>query len=193
MRPVRSGASLLPERLADAADLAAAVAAVAELEQELADSGRLVERLREDMMRAKEEMGRLQESFTLRENELRAENAACQRALETQIVELAFAVAKRAVGRELAVAPTLVVEWAHEAIAMAELGEGTTLSVSPDVMNSIPAETWRKLGVRVEVDDGLPPGSCEARRGSHAIDISAAGRIGALADHLGVRAESEAL
>lgn len=73
-------------------------------------------------------------------------------AFEQRLVALAFAIARKVVGRELAADPELVATWAREAAAT--LGEGATVTTSAD--------------------------TCVVRAGAKVIEVSAEARLEAL-------------
>jgi flagellar biosynthesis/type III secretory pathway protein FliH len=100
------------------------------------------------------------------------------------VVELAVAIARRAVGRELDADASLVARWAREAIAESELGHDVTIVSSPDLA----AAPWEELAERVVVDPSLGSGSCELRTATNVVGIGPRDRVDAIFDHLKVSA-----
>ncbi|MEM1029388.1 MAG: FliH/SctL family protein [Myxococcota bacterium] len=107
-------------------------------------------------------------------------------ASETQLVDLALAVAERVVGRELATDRDLVAAWAREGLeTLADRGP-VSVRVSPDVEaalrrdGTVPAMT-------VEVDASLPPASCRLQGAEASLDAGFDGRLAAVVDAVGAR------
>jgi len=108
-------------------------------------------------------------------------------ASEPELVRLACAVAARVVSREVRVDPALLAAWAREAVAALEGREGAAVVVAPDVAARVPAEAWaQSLGSdhAITVDPSLPPGAVAVRAGASTIDVSAPGRLAAVAADL---------
>lgn len=113
-------------------------------------------------------------------------------ACESDVVELAAAIATRIVARELASCPTIYAQWTREALS--KLAEQSDLSVlvSADVFEAVPSEAWANAageGFTPKVDPKLAPGSCEIRSSVSRIDGSATARIRAIVEALGATEE----
>jgi len=107
---------------------------------------------------------------------------------EPEIVRLAFTVAKRVVGRELAADPSLVTGWIREGLAALPGREASIVAVAPDIAAAFPLEAaLAEVGVHgVVVDASLSPGSCELREGSSLVAVAAEDRLAAISDALGI-------
>jgi flagellar assembly protein FliH len=107
---------------------------------------------------------------------------------EIELVRLATAIAERVVGRELALAPDLVVDWAKEAIQLLAAKDEVVIALARDVAQQVPAEAWRALdlGSRVQMDALLAEGSVEVRTAEGAVLSGAAARLNAVSRALGV-------
>lgn len=79
---------------------------------------------------------------------------------ERQMVQLAIAVARRVVGREIALDADLIVAMAR--VALDRLGEGTpaVVRLHPDDLAAIGAPAWVGPQVQIVADAGLNRGAC---------------------------------
>ncbi len=107
---------------------------------------------------------------------------------EIELVRLATAIAERVVGRELALAPDLVVDWAKEAIQLLAAKDEVVIAIARDVAQQVPAEAWRGLDLdsKVQMDALLAEGSVEVRTAEGAVLSGAAARLKAVSQALGV-------
>ena len=114
---------------------------------------------------------------------------------EGELVRLALAVAERVVGRELAIDPALVSNWAREAIAALDGGTDSTrpgadgrlvVAVAPDLGAFVEESDF---GAPIVVDPSLASMSAEVRGDPGRADVSAASRLSAVAEALGVETE----
>lgn len=103
---------------------------------------------------------------------------------ERELVKLAMAVAERVVGRELQVAPELIVDWAREAVAGSEIGGSFVVATSADLSAAVPDAAWGELEDALRMDPALPPGTCEVRDGGSTVTVSAAERLDTVAEEL---------
>lgn len=109
--------------------------------------------------RARPERARLVTSV----DTLAAARGEMVRATEHQMVELALAVARRIVQREVSLDRDLLVSMAHVALQRLEQGVAATVRFNPDdYASTIAAQTtrWAGLPVTVVPDPGLPRGEC---------------------------------
>jgi flagellar assembly protein FliH len=111
---------------------------------------------------------------------------------ESELVKLALAVAERIVGRELATALALVVQWAREVIAGSALGDHFELALSTELASSLDTEAWGDLAAFVSTDPALEPGTCEIRDEGKVITVDAKTRLDLAREHLAATARSEA-
>lgn len=111
---------------------------------------------------------------------------------ERELVQLATAVAKRVVARELETAPELVVTWVREALAGSNLGDTLVVAASRDLEERIPTEAWGDLAERVVTDDGLPEGTCELRARGSVVTVSSSERLELVNAHVVETSEREA-
>ncbi len=115
-------------------------------------------------------------------------------ASERDVVRLSMAIAETVVGRELTVSPELVATWARAGIDHLVEEDQIELAIAGDVAEAVPADAWvdgAGNSVRPTVDSSLPPGSCELRGEFSRVDASAAARLAAVADGIGVSDEKE--
>ncbi|MBM4376308.1 MAG: hypothetical protein FJ095_14590 [Deltaproteobacteria bacterium] len=113
-------------------------------------------------------------------------------ASEPAVVELAVALAERIVGRELALEPGLVARWATAGLTALADEVDLAVVVSEDVFASVPREAWRDPKGQLytpTVEPRFAPGTCEVRSRRSRIDASAAARIRAVVEALGVTEE----
>lgn len=103
---------------------------------------------------------------------------------EIELVKLAMSVAERVVGRELAVAPELIVSWAREAIAGSDLGGSFVIATSADLTAAVPDAAWGELEDALRMDPALPPGTCEVRDAGRSVAVSAEERLELVAAEL---------
>lgn len=103
---------------------------------------------------------------------------------ESELVKLAMAVAARVVGRELSVAPALIVDWAREAVAGSDLGGSFVVASSADLSAAVPDAAWGELEASLRMDPALPPGTCELRDGGRTVTVSAEERLETVAEDL---------
>lgn len=111
--------------------------------------------------------------------------------LEAKVAELAMAIARRAVGRELSIDPSLFVTWARDALAASDI-DGATIALAPDVAANLPPDAWSESPAPVRVESALPPGTCEVKNDTTSIEVTADARLEAIAAHLGVAPVREA-
>lgn len=107
---------------------------------------------------------------------------------EKDLVQLALTIAGRVVGRELALDPNLVVEWAREAIARLAAKDDVVIAVARDVHDSVAGESWVARGIehRVQTDGQLASGIVEVRTPEGSVSTGADARLAAIAEALGV-------
>ena len=91
---------------------------------------------------------------------------------ERQMVQLAIAVARRVVGREIALDGDLIVAMAR--VALDRLGEGTpaVIRLHPDDLAAIGSPAWVGPHVQVVADAGLSRGACFVQSEFGFIDAS---------------------
>jgi flagellar assembly protein FliH len=109
-------------------------------------------------------------------------------AAERDLVELATAMARQIIARELATAPALVVSWAREGVAALGQQDQVVVAVAPDVAALVPADAWASaldgLATLV-VDRSLPPQGCEVRGRYGRVDVGVEARLASVIDALG--------
>lgn len=111
---------------------------------------------------------------------------------ERELVRMAFAIARKVVGRELTNAPELLVSWVRSAVEEADFGEELSVALAPDLATSMPRDVWGELASHVVSDSTLPPGATEVREGARSIRVGAEERLALVADELGMSlAESD--
>lgn len=103
---------------------------------------------------------------------------------ERELVKLAMAVAERVVGRELHVAPELIVDWAREAVLGSEIGGSFVVATSSDLSGAVPDAAWGELEDALRLDPALPAGTCEVRDGGSTVTVSAKERLETVAEEL---------
>lgn len=109
-------------------------------------------------------------------------------ASEGELVKLALVVAERVIGLELAANPEQVVTWAKEAIAALPAREQLIVAISTDLADELPRSAWANVTNdrhTLEVDHGLPPGTCEVRTSSTSAIVSATARLEAVSETIG--------
>lgn len=110
-------------------------------------------------------------------------------AAERDLVELATAIARQIIARELAAAPALIASWAREGVAALGQQDQVVVAVAPDVAELVPAGAWASaldgLAALV-VDRGLPPRGCEVRGRYGRVDVGVEARLASVIDALGV-------
>lgn len=111
---------------------------------------------------------------------------------ERELVQLATAVAKRVVARELETSPELVVTWVREAIVGSNLGDTLVVAASRDIEERVPTAAWGDLAERVVTDDGLPEGTCELRARGSVVTVSSSERLDLVNAHVVETSEREA-
>lgn len=123
---------------------------------------------------------------------LRAELSALADSAERELVRLSVAVARRVVGRELALDPALIVAWAREAIEASALAGRFTIAAGREVTERVPAGGWAELEPAVVEDAHVAEGACEIRSEGKVIEIGADARLDAVAEDAGLLADREA-
>ena len=103
---------------------------------------------------------------------------------EGELVKLAIAVAARVVGRELSVAPALIVDWAREALAGSDLAGSFVVATAADLSAAVPDAAWGELEDALRMDPALPAGTCEVRDGGRTVTVSAEERLETVAEAL---------
>jgi flagellar assembly protein FliH len=103
---------------------------------------------------------------------------------ERQVVQLALALARRIVRRELTLDPDLVGAMAH--VALERLGDASpaTIRLNPEdyaVVASQRGEPWAGANVSVVPDAALPRGGCHVESAFGVIDASVDAQLGELA------------
>ena len=103
---------------------------------------------------------------------------------ERQVVQLALALARRIVRRELTLDPDLVGAMAH--VALERLGDASpaTIRLNPEdyaVVASQRGESWAGTNVSVVPDPALPRGGCHVESAFGVIDASVDAQLGELA------------
>jgi hypothetical protein len=171
----RTGQSSHPSSLGAMSSLAHASGAPSPMIQ----SEREVE-LESEIIALREELGRMAV-------DLASVRARVIEESEPEIVRLALTVAERVVGRELSSDPTLVVTWVKEGMLALRNRKDVVVAVASDLASSVPPEALAEH--KVFVDEALKPGTCELRDGSSVVPVSAADRIAAMSDALGVDGE----
>lgn len=116
--------------------------------------------------------------------ELERLKASLVRQTERQVVQLAIALARRVVRRELTLDPDLVGAMAH--VALERLGDASpaTIRLNPEdyaVVVSRRGEQWAGTNVSVVPDAALPRGGCHVESAFGVIDASADAQLGELA------------
>lgn len=116
--------------------------------------------------------------------ELSGLRATIQRETERQMVELALALARRIVDRELTLAPDLVAALAH--VALHRLGETSpaTIRLNPDDYSTVVSHRgaqWEGTQVSVVPDPAVARGGCLVESDFGVIDASAEAQLGELA------------
>lgn len=109
--------------------------------------------------RARAELARLVISL----DELAAARSDMIRATEHQMVELALAISRRIVQREVSLDRDLLVSMAHVALQRLEQGAAVTVRFNPDdYASTVAAQTTRWAGTPVTVtpDNAVPRGGC---------------------------------
>jgi flagellar assembly protein FliH len=119
--------------------------------------------------------------------ELEQLKGSLARQTERQVVQLALALARRVVLRELTLDPDLVAAMAH--VALARLGDGSpaTIRLNPEDYAVIAAqrgEQWAGTSVSVLPDPALPRGGCLVESAFGVIDASVDAQLGELATAL---------
>jgi flagellar assembly protein FliH len=117
-------------------------------------------------------------------DELTGLRATIVRETERQMVELALALARRVVDRELTLAPDLVAAMAH--VALDRLGEQTpaTIRLNPADYGMVVAERgeqWEGTHVSVVPDPAVARGGCLVESDFGVVDASADAQLGELA------------
>lgn len=118
------------------------------------------ERLRAERERAREEA---EERFARRLREFERARSSYFKAVELEVVQLALAVARKIIGREAEVDPTLLAGLVRIALDRMQSGSAVRICVAP-----VDAARWRELGKNeagemrwdVAVDEELEPGDC---------------------------------
>lgn len=165
--------------------VSAADEARAAAEQKLAEATALLEQAQGELVAAKAETEGLRAELTTA-RQATAELATRMRDdAETELVKLAIAVAERVVGRELSLAPELVVDWAREAVAGSELGGSFVVATSADLSAAVPDAAWGELEDALRMDPALPTGTCEVREGGRTVTVSAEERLDTVREELG--------
>ena len=116
--------------------------------------------------------------------ELSGLRTTIQRETERQMVDLALALARRVVGRELTLAPDLVAAMAH--VALQRLGENSpaTIRLNPDDYSTVVSHRgaqWEGAHVSVVPDSAVARGGCLVESDFGVIDASAEAQLGELA------------
>ena len=117
-------------------------------------------------------------------DELTGLRATIVRETERQMVDLALALARRVVDRELTLAPDLVAAMAH--VALERLGEQTpaTIRLNPadySVVTAGRGEQWAGTHVSVVPDPAVTRGGCVVESDFGVIDASGDAQLGELA------------
>jgi len=172
---------------------------MAALEGELGDVRAQLEQTTlelEEAMRALEsaraEIAALQEEARAARESVSSFAAATLDDAERELCELATAIARRVVGRELSLDATLLVAWVREAIATSSLGDRLAVALAPDVHARVPGPAWQELAPSVVVDPTLPNGTCEVRGDATTVSTSAEERISLVIDEAGLGGDREA-
>ncbi len=113
-------------------------------------------------------------------------------ASESDLVQLATAIAERIVRREVRVDPELIARWAQEGLGALGEHDELTVVISSDVAKTLPEERFRQLlgdGVALRVEPDLPAGSCEVRGRHGRYDASVDSRMAAILDALSAGGE----
>jgi flagellar assembly protein FliH len=145
-------------------------------------------RLTMELVRVNEENVALRSKIA----ELATEMARLRRqileASEPELVRLAVSIAERVVGRELEADPSLVVEWARDAVHALASKDEVVIALGRDVAQQVPPGAWASLPVehRVQNDALLPPGAVEVRSAEGVVAAGADARLAAVAQVLGV-------
>ena len=150
--------------------LAEAIAALEQAEGELVAARAETEGLRAELTSARQATAEL--ATRMRDD------------AETELVKLAMAVAERVVGRELSLAPELVVNWAREAVVGSELGGAFVVATSADLSAAVPDAAWGELEDALRMDPALPAGTCEVREGGRTVTVSAEERLDTVREEL---------
>jgi flagellar assembly protein FliH len=109
-------------------------------------------------------------------------------ASEPELVQLALSIAERVVGRELAMAPALVVGWAREAVQALAAKDEIVIALAKDVASQMAPEAWEAIGLphRIQTDPELGPGSVEVRAPEAVVAAGAQARLTSVAQALGI-------
>jgi hypothetical protein len=109
-------------------------------------------------------------------------------ASEQELVQLALTIAGRVVGRELTTDPSLVVDWAREAVEALAAKDDVVIALARDVRDSVSGDEWSALGIehRVQADAQLASGIVEVRTTEGRVSTGADARLAAVAEALGV-------
>ena len=154
------------------------------VESKLEEAVASLEEARADLAAARAESSRLEGEL------LAARGATSELATrmrddaEAELVKLAIAIAERVVGRELELAPALIVEWAREAVAGTDLGGSFVIATSPDLSSAVADAAWGEMEDALRMDPALPAGTCEVRDGGRTVVVSAAERLDAVSEDL---------
>lgn len=144
--------------------------------------------LKETVLELEEEVSKLRVALAQTVASLgRAKHEIYEEA-EKELVRLSVAIAGRALGRELAADPGVVVHWAKEATEALAHQDNVTIRIARDLADSVPSDLWGAVlgqGVRIEVDRMLAPSTCALRSPSGQAEVSSLGRIAAVAEALG--------
>ena len=102
---------------------------------------------------------------------------------ERQMVQLALLLARRVIGRELALDVELVAAMAH--VALERIGEATpaTINLNPDdlaALVSLRGHAWEGSQVTITADPSLPRGGCVVDSAFGRIDASVEAQLGEL-------------
>jgi flagellar biosynthesis/type III secretory pathway protein FliH len=107
-------------------------------------------------------------------------------ASEGELVRLALAIAERVVGKELELKPTLIVEWARQAVQLLAAKDEVVIGLARDVAQQIPREAWQAIDAELQTDPLLADGSVEVRAAGGTVAAGAAARLEAVSDALGL-------
>lgn len=160
---------------------------IASLEARLLESDGLAEELRVAARCAEEREADARADADQRIAEVAERTAAVAAAIEERLVTLAFAIARKVVGRELASAPELLVAWAREALAASGLA-GASVVAPPAARDAFAG--WTETPV--DFDAELAGGTCELRTDTQTVEVSADARVDTVAEQVGAPRVREA-
>jgi flagellar assembly protein FliH len=106
---------------------------------------------------------------------------------EPELVQLAAAIAERAVARELSLDPSIVVGWAREGILAMHTREELVVALAPDLHAALSTDKLEvdDHHVDVVIDEDLSPGCCEVRSRTGRVEQNMQSRIAAIVEALG--------